>query len=512
MINNQNTSTNFEYVFFFLLRTKLSTDDGILLDEPKSLGFDSSKQMAKQHGVPFERDKRLFFREAPPNAPLDKWAVHLKQSWQDICQLYAEQFGSPEIAQNYCSKALFGVTLLILDDGESVAQHSVHVTLQQSSLLRFVKPKTADFLFSISKDGDSKKATLHAFVPITSSGRAAPKNLRLSLTAEPQLKPLKPGEFQPNPVFLVCGFSYGGGDGHWKNAVEKLLMQTVPANRKALLATVFARLIMGQWQFKRMDEEARQLRSRLQPIINHYSNYANQDNGARPLCLRTRTLEEHLQDMQSHQTEAHLIISRLDGALQTLDINGDNLVTRLQQIRQETTQQQWQIHFQPGSEVEKLQWPPDNEVVVSLLNKFHLNIKNLEDHRTYLRQKVDYLEGLQEKWRLFLGKRRSLSSEHLNTLVTLLIIMLAGTGATFTINRGALGLDIVNQTLFWIILATVLFPIVWHFLAWIFRVVCCIFHGTWLDKFLCHNALLKKLRAIEFFQWVKTEKPQIEED
>jgi len=494
MINNQNT--NFEYVFFFLLRTKLPTEEGTLVDEPKSLGYD--KQTAKQHGIPFERDKRLFFRQVPENALLDKWELHLKQSWQDICELYAKHFGSTlEIAQNYCSKALFGVTMVILDDSDNLAQHTVRVTSQEN--LCFVKSETDDFLFNISKD--NVNATLHSFIPKISSGKDIFKNLRLSLTAEPKLKPFKLGEFQPNSVFLVCGFSYGGNE-QWKDSIEKLLMQTGPANRKSLLATVFTRLIMGQWQFKRMDEEAREIRSRLQPVINHYSNYSN----AQPPCLRTRTLEKHLQDMQSHKTEAHLIISRIDGALQTLDINGYNLVARLKQIHQEINQQQWQIHFQKD-EVEKLQWPPDSEVEAQLLNKFHINIKNLEDHRAYLQQKVTYLEGLQEKWRLFLSKRHSLSSEHLNTLVTLLIIMLAGTGASFTFNRGPFGLDIGNKYLFWSVLSLVIFPIVWHFIAWFGRLICCIFHDTWLNK-LCHNSWFKKLRSIEFFQGIKFTKDE----
>ena len=86
--------------------------------------------------------------------------------------------------------------------------------------------------------------------------------------------------------------------------------------------------------------------------------------------------------------------------------------------------------------------------------------------------------------------------------------MLAGTGASFTINRGAIAnLDIANQTLIWVILVVVLLPIIWHFLAWFGKLVCCIFHGTRLDRFLCHNVIIKKLRSIEFFhQWVETKK------
>jgi hypothetical protein len=502
MVDSQNTSTHFEYVFFFLLRTScFLTEEGELLEEPSRLNFDSRKQTAKQHGIRFERDKRLFLRETTANQSLDNWALELQASWQTIEALYAEQFDSEEQARHYCQKALLGVALLILDDGNSVAHHSVHITSQDKDypVLRFIKPQSNEFLLNISKSGEEKQAFLHQFGPITPNGRPVLKSLQLLLTDKPQLAPMSSGDFEPNSIFLVCGFAYGGHDG-WKNAVEQLLIQKWPANRPALLATVFARLIMGHWQFGRMNEEAKLWRSKLQQINHKYRNYANQDDGARPPCTRTRQLERQLQEMQAYQNEGRLLMSRLQGALQTLDIYGNNLATRLEQIRK--VQKQWQIRFDKSGEVGKVEWPPNNDEM-PILAGFYLNIKKLQDHGVYLKQQVDYLEGLQQKWQLFLRKRHRLSGEHLNTLITLLILMFAGTGATFSINRGVLGIDAENQTLMFIILAVVLIPILWHFLSWFWRQLCCICYGTWFDKFLCHNTFFDKLRAIEFFGWFK---------
>ncbi|EDN67412.1 membrane protein [Beggiatoa sp. PS] len=502
MVDSQNTSTHFEYVFFFLLRTSLLTEEGELLEEPSRLNFDSRKQTVKQHGIRFEQDKRLFLREATANQSLDNWALELQAGWQSLEALYAEQFDSEEQARHYCQKALLGVALLILDEGASVAHHSVHITSQDKDyqVLRFNKPQSEEFLLNISKSGEAKQAVLHQFRPITPNGRPMPKSLQLLLADEkPQLAPMISGDFEPNSVFLVCGFTYGGND-DWKNAVEQLLIQKGPANRPALLATIFARLIMGHWQFGRMNEEAKLWRSKLQQINHKYRNYANQDDGARPPCTRTRQLERQLQEMQAYQNEGRLLMSRLQGALQTLDVNGDNLATRLEQIRQ--VQTDWQIRFDKSGEVDKIKWPPNNDEM-PLLASFNLTINKLKDHVIYLKQQIDYLEGLQQQWLLFLRKRHTLSGEQLNTLITLFILLFAGAGATFSINRGSLGIDAENQTLMFIILAVVLIPIVWHFLGWFWRQLCCICYGTWFNKFLCHNTLFDKLRAIEFFGWFK---------
>jgi hypothetical protein len=494
MSDNQNISTQCEYFFFFLLNTQISTADGTSLEEPESLKF--GKQVVTQNGLHFEKDKRLFLRGESGGKTLDNWNVHLQQGWDNICQLYAEHFDNQEVAKNYCYQALFGVALVILDDGESVAHHSVHVRSQDKEypLLRFVKPQSAEFLFSIGKAGDDKKAYFHQFVPITSNGKVSRKNLQLCLSNAntPQLTPFELGELQPNPVFLVCALSYGGG-GQWKSDVWTLLSQKSAGNKPPFLVTVFARLIMGQWQFRRMDEEARELRNAIQCINNDYRVYAMQDGGIRPQCTRSRTLATQLQEMQSQKSEARLMMSRLGGALQTLDINGDNLANRLEQIRQAASQQNWQIHFHKIDEVKKVKWPSEGET--PLLDAFANSITKLKDHKAYITQQIEYLESLQEKWQLFLEKKRTLSGEYLNTLVSILILMLATTtGADFTINKGVFGINVENQPLIWSALLIILFimviPIIWHFFGWFWVQLRCIFHG--IRKWFCRNRFFKK--------------------
>lgn len=494
MTDNQNTVTHFEYAFFFLLRTQFLTEEGKLLEEPKSLRSDRRKQTVKQYGVPFDRDKRLFLSDVPAGEKLDHWAIHLQQAWQQLQERYAHHFESEQLAQEFCQNALLGVALLILDEGATVKEHSVHVALQadkEHQLLRFVKPQSDEFLFRIRQADSNKQAYLQKFVPVTHSGRAAPNNffVHLSASEKPYLAPLVPGEFSPNPVFLVYGFAYGGGGEQWQSAVEDFITQTDSANRPSLLATTFVRLIMGQWQFRRMDQEAKQLRACLQQTHHYYRNYALQDEGSQLPCTRTRTLENQLQDMQTQTNEARLLMSRLGAALQTLDINGDNLAKRLEHIRQDAIQQHWQLHFHPNDREGKLQWHSEkyehNQIPVDevpILAHFQFNIDDLQDHLVYLTRKVEYLEGLQDQWRLFLANRRSLSGEHLNTLITLLIIGLAGGGTSlsnFTFPKSIFTIPIENQTVFFITIAIVLVPIVGHLLVWIGRKLRCLVRRVW---------------------------------
>ncbi|MBE9562245.1 MAG: hypothetical protein IMF12_05210, partial [Proteobacteria bacterium] len=243
---------------------------------------------------------------------------------------------------------------------------------------------------------------------------------------EPTFVPFETGDFAINSVFLGTGFCYGTQD---HDSIENLLVKSKPIS---LLAAIFSRLIMGQWQFRRMNSEANLLRSQLQPVINKYNKA-----GIIPDCIWTNKLQGDLQDMKTSCNAARILLTRFNGALRTLDINASNLADRLEQIR--SRQKDWDIRFQ--QDVEKVQWLGDKKSAYHepLLEIFHNNIDRLQDHKTYLQLQFDYLFGLQEKWQLYLNKRSSLSGEHLNTFVGLLIMLLGG--ASFTINRGIFGID-----------------------------------------------------------------------
>ena len=439
--------------------------------------------------MPFDSDKRLFYRQAPENAKIVDWEQYLTASWQDICQFYAGHFKPKEQAEYYCHNALMGVALLILDDSDKV-EHTVQVKVSEAPDLKFAK--FGDFLFSISDEDNTNYSTAcYNFQPAKIG-----KNLCLSLQDKPQLIPMQPDEFAANSIFSVYGFSYGG-NANQKNAIEQVLIK-VTDGKSPLLAEIFTRLITEQWKFKRTDTIAKSIRSGLRPIISEYNNYIIDEIN----CTTTNNLETHLLTMQSHQNKASFILNSLLGAMQTLDINAYNLATRLERIRQLAAQRNWQIYFH-NKGIEKFDWSgaKGSNYDESLLAIFQLNIRNLRDHKVYLQRQVDDLNGLQEKWRLYLDKRRSLSSEHLNTLMSLLIVLLAGSGASYTI--GKVGIDITNQILLWAVIIIAVLPISWHFFSWLTKLLCCMCHGTRGYKWFACKKLTKWLQSIKFFQLFK---------
>jgi hypothetical protein len=485
-------------VFYFLFRTYLWKEDGSRWVEPASLGFDSSKRTVKQHGVRFEEDKRLFMRDAPAGVSLDQWETHLTQSWQDLCQLYADCAEDKAAGQAYCQTALLGVALLILDDSDTVKHHAVKVDWHQEvhqSLLRF-KPQLDNFLFKLSPEGGAEKAAyLHDFAPINQSGQPVLKNLQLQgLQTKPYLTAIETGELTPNPVLLIYGFSFGENVQDWKREVENRLIQA-PFKRHPLLSTVMARLIVEQWQFGRMEEAADNLRPKLQSKSTYYTTYADQYADARPHCTQTRVLEKQLQEMQALVNEATFLVSRLEGAAQTLTINGNNLTRRLAQIRQEMAPKKWQLHL--GSEQDKLQWLPQPDDDVALLEQFHRDTKRLQNHQVYLQQQIKYLNGLQNRWQLYLQTRKAQAGEYLNTLATVFILLLAGTGVTF--NTRTFGVD-VDAPFVWVMVIVLLSPILWHFGRWLTKQWCCIFHGTWLEKSFC-GRVFQWTQSVGTFRW-----------
>ncbi|HEC83799.1 MAG TPA: hypothetical protein ENI48_00935 [Thioploca sp.] len=507
---NVSQHAQFEYVFYFLFRTYLWQDNR-RWDEPP-LGLETNKRHVLQHGIRFGEDKRLFRRNVDEGEPLENWAEHLTQKWQQICQVYAEAWGNQKQAQQYCQQALLGVALLILDQGDSVEHHSVNVqvTGEDISTLQFAQPIESEALFRVNIDGFNQTASCHRFRAITSETRPFLKNLQLRLDNNtlPYLAPLQDSESAANAALLVCAFSFGSNVPEWTSSIRNVLIGRnsstgrVLSKQPPLLSTVFARLIMGQWQFMRIEFAAQNVRFRLQDRNAYYANYAHQGNEARPHCARTRLLEKQLQEMHSLDTQARFVISRIQGALQTIEINGDNLAKRLEQIRQEVQQLNAQLQFHLG-EAQKVRWQSSDDEI-PILAVFKLSLIKLQDHQVYIAQQLKYLEALRDKWRLYLEKRKTQLGEYLNTLGTVLIFLLAGTTGmvTLNVNKGLLGLTFENPYIYLGLIALVLTPILWRITAWTAKRFCCIFYGTWLSRLFC-NPIAKWVESVEFFNWFK---------
>lgn len=484
-------SENFEYVFYFLFRRYLWRDNQRWNEPPLDSDPDKSNDVL-YHGVRFEKDKRLFRRDVTRGEPLANWATHLQHSWQDICKIYAEVFGDSKLAQQYCQEALQGVTLLILDNS-SIKHHALSVPVQGDSCLSFLPSYDTKPLFRLSVTGVDNQASCYPFKAETSAAEPLITPLRLVFDTSPYLAPLENNEAAANAVFLVYGFSYGG---EWSKSIEHILLNDF--SKQSLLSTVFTRLMMVKWQSTRIDLAAENIRDQLQLKNAYYADYLTSSQEARPKCARTRLLERQLQEMYSLNTQANFVISRIQGALQTLDINGDNLATRLTQIREAAQIEGGQLEF--GS-APTLEWP---STAVPLLAEISRLMNKLQDHQAYIAQQLKYLDTLRDKWHLYLDNRKTNLGEYLNILGTIFILIVAGgTGlVTLNINKGLLGVTPENQFISLLIITILLVPIGWHFFKWLAKLFCCIFHGTWLNRWLC-KPIAQWLETIEFFSIFK---------
>lgn len=487
-----NNSNSFEYVFYFMFRTYLWKEDGSRWDEPPTLGFDPRKRKVSAEGIRFESDKRLFRRDVAAGEPLDQWKKYFKLAWQDICQVYSSAFydGDEQQAQVFCEKALFGVALLVLDEGETVEQHSVSIDVSddENSQLRFMNSRYSKHLFRIQAPDSDNVAFLQQLVLSTVDDQVFLKNLQLRLP-QVSLAPIEEGELAANPIFSVYAFCYGGGSKDWKTSVEKLLVSQAGSKRPPLLSSIFARLIMAQWQFRRIDEAAKILRPRLQAKRTFYTNYADENDGNRLTCARTAILEDQLNEMQILNNEAKFLTSRIQGALRTLDVNAENLARRLEEIRNYAPEKNLQLDFHQTQNNEQLRWKPQFDDI-PVLAVFDLSIKKLQDHKAYIDYQVKYLNGLQDRWRLFLQNRQTHSGEYLNTLTTILILLLAGSAGTagliFNFKGKGIELDVQNFWIYLIIIALLLMPIVWHSILWVRKRICCWFHRVGFFKRWCN--------------------------
>jgi hypothetical protein len=412
----------------------------------------------------------------PRGEPLKKWTEHLQQGWQKIIK------GDQQIEQ-YCHQALLGVALLILEEGD-VKHHTVNIALaNETHLLRF---KARHPLFHL-ENGD-KKVGLWEFEPMTEGGKPFADHLQFD-EINRVLKPMEPDELSPNPIFSVYGFE-GFTEG---TPLENKLVKA-PAKRHSLFSTTFTRLIVANWQFKRIDWAAKQLRPQLQAEKVKYANYANEYQDARPHCTSTRQLEYQLQKMQIFCNDAVFLLSRIQSALKTLEINGKNFARRLEEIRHETPDNPWQLDFK-----EKIQLRAENEL--SVLMPFYRAIRRLENHQVYIESQVKYLKGLQERWQLYLAQRQTQAGETLNILGTILFLLLAGTGVAdtaLTFNSKLIGVEI-SEKLVYLMIALLSVPLFWRMSKWVAKKMCCLFHGTWFDQVFCQR-VFQWLNELEFFR------------
>ena len=396
------------YEFYFLCQVKYA-----LWQEPAALS--NGLTQTHLHTLSIDKDKRLFRYAPPPTEtgelpPLSDWKKHLQQGWQHLQAAYQGCF-EPH--------ALMGVALLILDESITAAHQIQCQTTTGTAIFQPVTLKIPNekILLTVTGTPLNNPVTLEAFEAELDEG---PWQIQLPAI---QLQPMQNGENYPNPVFAVYGLAHGV----LPDAVADQLQQFLCSGQAALMWHILSRLLMQKWQFQRLDLAANILRQRLDAKNDTYQEVPDTQLD----CASNKALELDLRDMIQQEAAAKQVLARLDAGTKTLEINRDNLLRQLQR-----SPQIWQ-HLDNLSIPHQYQWTLtwQNDTETPILDHFNLNIRQLQNHATYIRDALNYLDGIQTRWRLHLEGRRLRYESNIQNLLLVLTFIASFTGVVAFITQ-----------------------------------------------------------------------------
>ncbi len=417
-MNNPHPNLSYEFYFLFNLEFEQQCQReyqvGLLDDDFIEAGL---------QGVKVDEDKRLLrYTPLPSEAvelpPLEQWNAQLQQAWEQIVAHYYDLF-LPEDEkykpkqldkeksgiQNKLQKNLWGVSLLIMDEtvDEDIHQIRLNTTL-------------GEVVFKSVAELPSKKILLKvigeaADMPITQIEEFKPEcgfvsdtkhwQIKLSTTQPIELVPMRPEEDSPNSVLSVYALAHGvlpdylSDEQGWGKQLHYFLC----SGKAAVMMRILPRLMMQQWQFKRIDLAADKLRKKLD-VKNEAYQKANE---VEVECANNKQLTKGLRDMQHIAAEAQLVLARLETAKATLEINRHNLQLYLQ-----SSEETWQILDKNIASEQKYNWhlSEKNQTDSPMLDGFSLDVQRVCNHKAYIQAALRYLEGLQARWKLHIEGRR----------------------------------------------------------------------------------------------------------
>ncbi|MCK5719610.1 MAG: hypothetical protein KAH84_06630 [Thiomargarita sp.] len=405
---------NLNYEFYFLFQTKYES-----WQEPSF--FSNQLIQNNLHSIRIDQDKRLFRYASPANEngqlpPLEEWEQHLQQGWKQIQICYQNRF-KPQ--------AFMGVTLLIMDDSVTVHQIQCN-TSTGATIFKPTTEKVPDekiLLKVTDKLGTIRTpVTLEEFEPNNYSiNEKSNWQIQLSSSQTPCLIPMQVGENYPNPIFAVYGLAHS----ILPDEVAEQLQIFLCSDKVALIWRIFARLMMQKWQFQRLDIAAYQLRQQLDSKTDYYQQIPDSDFE----CANNKKLAADLRKMAKIDAKAKQVLARLDAGVKTLEINSYNLDRYLHR-----SEQIWQYLDDTDKKYQwNLTWQNDTES--PLLDNFDLNIRQLQNHSTYIQAALTYLDGIRTRWHVYLEGQRLQYESNIQLMLFVLTFIASFTGVVAFITQ-----------------------------------------------------------------------------
>jgi len=416
--------SNLSYEFYYLFRTEIEAD-GKFLREPPTLSALRQSSIDKDGMLADQGKDRLFridthsFQPYQQPVSVDEWQKVMIFGWKNILACYTEHFDNDkEKARSFCNQAFLGVIMLICDaELKNLEQYKISVPLQKGgnipdeAVFQLVPEDDPEHcLLKVSHHLPDNSRTINmpepaVFTAFRPSSSILHCQLKIDTAGSVGLIPME-GENAANPVFLVYGLAHGNvveaeeQGAKWHDELQDFL----EGKGAAVWVRMIPHLLIRQWQFARIDADARSLRQRLRGNCDIWSKSEDDDL----FCLSAQDLSAKLQDMARLQADAKEMKGLLQKTVKTLEIHRNNLMRVLRRANKNTLQ--W-----------KLDWQDRDEI--PLTDGFNSDIRNLQNHLDYIEGDLTRLEGIRSRWYLHFEGRELALHEQLTVSVNILKII-----------------------------------------------------------------------------------------
>jgi len=383
------TAPVIEYQLYFMMLTyRLRHGERVL--EPQSLKTfaDISPELLHRK---MEKDKRVFQACGTQTMNSEEISHWIAATWQKIKTLY------DDAGQNHAETLLASVALVVI--AEDVADISFDLTVrdEQARALGLMSFTDSEVLFELKDQADTIKSPIKfsSFQGDLQKPLKQPRLIerwQLDFSDTTCFKPIQYEENQNHPMFAMYAVATGRLSDEMSAKVQNLLWQAHgKAEGRCALMFLMTHLLMCQWQSNHILAAATIWQEELDKQNDRYRSYSDTNLGQ----LKINELQKQLLSMRTQEAETKYMLSRLQRAMQTLNINLYNLKNSMEFI----------AYVAPQNDL-VVDWYLDEKTAI-LEREFNYHLQLLEDRKYYIQGSLTHLEASGLRWQVALEKHHS---------------------------------------------------------------------------------------------------------
>ena len=386
-MNTFTSSPVAEYQLYFLMLTyRLRNGERVLEPQYMKTFADISPELLHRK---MEKDKRVFQARRAHAMNSEDISHWIACTWKQIKDLY------DDAGHNHAETLLASVALVGVADDISQVSFDLTVRDEQSRALGLMSFSPSEVLFELKDQAD----TLQTPVQFLSFQGELQQPLKQPLLVERwQLdfsdtvcfKPIQYEENQNHPMFSMYAVTTGRIADELLAKVQDLVWVADNTEGQCALMFLMTHVLMCQWQASHILTAAGIWQGELDKQNDFYRSLSDNDLTKLPV----KTLQQQLQSMKTQQAETKYMLSRLQRATQTLNINLYNLKNSLEFIADVATQYALVID-----------WHLDEKIAI-LEKEFAYHIQLVEDRINYIQGSLTHLEASGLRWQVALEKHQ----------------------------------------------------------------------------------------------------------